>query len=176
MAHSKSILVYAFWFLGSLVFSQSVIAFELTTTDFIQFTSAKSKSEVAAAKYALNTSNSPAVRAFAQRVLDEQASVVAGLELLAQQEGIALDDPSAKRNGYVFIRKGETFDTAYAHKRNLELKRIAALLRSALFSENQAVRLFAEKTLPGVMQHWYEAQQLSRTLSNSAHNQVAAVL
>ena len=86
------------------------------------------------------------------------------LEILAKQEGIILD--RQQQGAYVFIRKGETFDTAYANKRAAESKRMVRVVRKAMLSENPEVRRYAQQALPMLMQHWYQAQHLVRALNN----------
>ncbi len=167
MKKAKLIFVYASWLLITLVASQAVIAEELITADFIQYASAQSVSEVAAAKLALKTSNSPAVRAYAQDMLDEHSVVLVSLQTLAQQEGVAINMDS-QQHAFVFIRKGETFDIAYASKRTAVLKRLVRVMRKAIFSESPDVRHYAEKTLPVLMQHWYQSQSLVHSLQNPA--------
>ena len=162
MTPAPFFFMYAFWLVASV--GNNTVAEEFVTADFIQFAAAKNLSEVAAAKLALKTSASPEVKAYAQRRLDEQAALQASLEILAQQQGIALD--RQQQGAYVFIRKGETFDTAYANKRAAELKRMVRVVRKAMLAESPDVRRYAEKTLPVLMQHWYQSQQLVRTLNN----------
>lgn len=163
MKKAKFFLVCVFWLMAAVV-GNSAVAEEFVTADFIRFASAKSMSEVAAAKLALNTSNSSAVKAYAQRRLAEHAALRASLDALAEQEGITLDRQS--QGAYVFIRKGETFDTAYANKRAAELKRMVRVMRKAMLAENPEVRRYAEQALPVLMQHWYQSQQLVRALNN----------
>lgn len=165
MKRVKLVIAGIFWLLVSWS-GQAALADELITADFIQFASAKSRSEAAAAELALKTTESAQVRAYAQGILDKQPVVQAQLESLAQQEGIVLGERQ-QRNAYVFIRKGETFDTAYAHKRAAELKRLVRITRKAMFSENLQVRAYAEQTLPALMQRWYHTQQLVIALNNS---------
>ncbi|WP_039917829.1 DUF4142 domain-containing protein [Cellvibrio mixtus] len=166
-------LVCAFWLMAP-VMANAAAAEEFVTADFIRFVSAKNMSEMAAAKLALKTSSSPDVQAYAQRRLEEQVALLASLQSLAQQQGILLDHQP--RGAYVFIRKGETFDTAYTNKRAAEVKRMVRIVRKATLSENPAVRDYAEQTLPALMQHWYQLQQLVATLNNpviSADSRVA---
>ncbi len=146
---------------------QLALANELVTADFIVYASVKNKSEAAAAKLALQNSHSTQIRIYAQRMLDEYLAAQTRLALLAQQEGVVLDD-EPHHKAYVFIRKGETFDTAYASKRVAELKRLVQLTRKAMFSQDAEVRRYAEQTLPVLMQHWYQAQQLVLALNNSS--------
>lgn len=144
---------------------RSALANQLVTSDFIAYVSVKNKSGAAAAKLALQNSNSVHVRIYAQRMLDEYLTEQIRLALLAQQKGVALED-ELQHKAYVFIRKGETFDTAYASKRVAELKRVVQLTRKAMFSQDAEVRRYAEQTLPVLMQHWYQAQQLVLALNN----------
>ncbi len=164
MKKAKLILVYTFWLIASAV-GNTAMAEEFVAADFIRFASAKSMSEVAAAKLALKTSNSSEVKAYAQRRLEEHATLLAPLESLARQEGIILD--RQPQGAYVFIRKGETFDTAYTNKRAAELKRMVRVVRKAMLAENPEVRRYAEQALPVLMQHWYQVQHLVRALNNS---------
>lgn len=160
------LVVTLFWLMAGWS-GQAALAEELITADFILFASTKNKSEVAAAKLALMSSRSAQVKAYAQRMLDEQPILQAHLESLAQLEGIVLDG-KLQRKAYVFIRKGETFDMAYANKRAAELKRLIHVTRKAIFSENPEVRRYAEKTLPVLMQRRYHTQQLVLALNNSS--------
>ena len=163
MKKAKLFLVCAFWLMAAVV-GNSAVAEEFVAADFIRFAAAKNMSEVAAAKRALKMSTSAEVKAYAQRRLDEQAVLRAPLEALAQQEGVTLD--YSQQGSYVFIRKGETFDTAYANKRAAELKRMVRVMRKAMLAENPDVRRYAEQALPVLMQHWYQSQQLVRALNN----------
>lgn len=163
MKNVKFFLVCACWLVASVV-GNNAVAEEFVTADFIRFAAAKSMSEMAAAKLALSTSVSPEVKAYAQRQLDEQVMFRVPLEILAKQEGIILD--RQQQGAYVFIRKGETFDTAYANKRAAESKRMVRVVRKAMLSENPEVRRYAQQALPMLMQHWYQAQHLVRALNN----------
>lgn len=159
----KFFLVGVFWLAASVV-GNDAAAEEFVTADFIRFAAAKSMSEMAAAKLALETSTSPEVKAYAQNRLDAQVTLLAPLETLAQQEGIILD--RQQQSTYVFIRKGETFDTAYANKRAAESKRMVKIVRKAMLSEDFEVRRYAQHALPMLMQHWYQAQHLVLALNN----------
>lgn len=150
------VLLVLLWIQAPGVFAY---ADELTAAEFIQFAATKSNAEVAAAKLALNSSCSGEVKAYAQRVMAEQSEILSALETLAQQEGIAMN-AAATSGAYVFIRKGETFDTAYANKRAQELKRLVKVVRKAMTSTNPELRHYAENTLPLLMHHWYQAQHL----------------
>lgn len=166
MKRVKLLLAGIFWLVASWS-GQSALADELVTADFIVYISVKNKSEAAAAKLALQNSTSAQVRIYAQRMLDEHLAAQTRLASLAQQEGVVLDNVPHHK-AYVFIRKGETFDTAYANKRAAELKRLVRLTRKAMFSENPAVSRYAEQTLPVLMQQWYQTQQLVLALNNSS--------
>lgn len=165
MKKAKLILLWLPWLLA--IAAQSVLADELTTADLIRFASAKHSSETAAAKLALQTSRSPEVMAYAQRMLDEQSVMLASLETLVRQAGVALDNRKPQA-AYVFIRKGENFDRAYANKRAAELKRMVRVVRKAMVSEDAGMRHYAEQTLPLLMQHWYQTQQLVQVLNNAS--------
>jgi len=130
---------------------------------FIEIASVRSISELETAKIALQKSNSPLVRAYAQSMITESAATLVSLRKLANDSHLYIYSDAelqTKARKYIFERKGKTFDTAYADMRAAECRKMVTLFREAVGSDEVLFKHYAETELPSLMHHLYMAQQL----------------
>ena len=163
---SRMLLVLGVFLFSSKPFAETV---EFDSKKFVELASLKFIAEIETAKTALQKSSSPAVRAYAHSMIEENGGRLSELRSLAIQNHIALlNDVEllSKAHKYIFIRKGQSFESAYASMRDLERRKIVNLYRSAIKSDNEAMKHYAESALPKLMRHLYMSQELVKNVAS----------
>jgi putative membrane protein len=121
--------------------------------------------EIQTGRLALTKSQSPQVRAFAQKMIDDHTMAMQELQRLAQSTGASLPGDTDLLHKAIAaelgILSGDTFDRQYMsqvgvtdHRRTQEL-----LEQTARSAGNPALRAYAQKMLPTVSRHLDQAQQ-----------------
>jgi putative membrane protein len=121
--------------------------------------------EIQTGRLALTKSQSPQVRAFAQKMIDDHTMAMQELQRLVQRAGASLPSDTDLLHKAIAaelgILSGDTFDRQYMsqvgvtdHKRTQEL-----LEQTARSASNPALRAYAQKILPTVSRHLDQAQQ-----------------
>ncbi|PWW45551.1 putative outer membrane protein [Melaminivora alkalimesophila] len=124
--------------------------------------------EVEAARLALQKSQNPEVREFAQRMIDDHTKAAQELGALATAKNHSLPDgPSLLQKGKLKLlgtHGDEKFDRSYiedlgpkAHRETIEL-----FEKGAREAHDPDVRAYAEKTLPTLREHLSMAEKLDR--------------
>jgi putative membrane protein len=126
--------------------------------EFVDAASVGGVFEVRAARLALERDVSPAVRQFAQRVVDEYEPANAELALLALTAGIRapgdLDAEHQTQLDELARAQGPAFEGAYrAGEIAAHDAAIARFQRAAAECEDAGLRAFAERTLPVLRKH-----------------------
>jgi putative membrane protein len=150
----------------------SAETFELDSQKFIDIASINSVSEIETAKVALQKSASPAVQNYAQAMITENTNYLNELRSLASQHHLSMPSDvelQTKARKYVFERKGQDFDRAYAGMRAAERRKMVNLYRQAINSNDASFKIYAETALPSLMQQLYEAQKLLQTVDSTSH-------
>jgi len=165
-------LLYCFTLMlsGSLLSEVATASSSFTGQDFIDVASLRSISEIETAKIALQKSSSPDVKAYAQRIFEEQTSELKKLRKLAEAQHLHMASDAElqlKARIFVFQRNGRTFDAAYADMRVLERRKSVNLFREVAERANGDIRLYAIQQLPILMHHLYMAQTLVGDVKNT---------
>jgi putative membrane protein len=122
--------------------------------------------EVQAAQLAEQRATSPQIKQFAQRMITDHSAANTELQQIAKQANIALPSQPAGKDAAEGQQlrglNGGTFDRAYAqgqlrdHHETVEL-----FQKEASSGEDQALRAFAQKTLPILQQHLQMVEALN---------------
>lgn len=132
--------------------------------------------EVELARLAQSKAQSPAVKDFARRMLDEHSQANAQLAAAARQGG--LEPPAKPSPEHEAMRSqlaslsGAAFDDAYLRGQLVEHQKTAQLLQWEMGNGQQApLQRFAASTLPAVLDHLDHVQQLLAEQSGAARRQ-----
>jgi putative membrane protein len=122
--------------------------------------------EIQAAQLAQQRSASPQVRQFASRMISDHTDANNELQQIAQQESIDLPSAPDSRDAGAVKRlsgmNGSEFDQSYAQEELRDHQQVVALFRKeATSGSDQALKEFAQKTLPTLQQHLQLAQGLN---------------
>lgn len=123
--------------------------------------------EVKASEYALAKAADPAVKTFAQQMIDDHKKVGQELEALAAAKGVKLPDgPSIVQNAKIKVlsgASGASFDRKYAENIGVEAHEDAVKLfrKAAADAQDADVKAFAAKTLPSLEHHLQMARDLA---------------
>lgn len=115
--------------------------------------------EVAASKIALEKTQNPDVKKFAQKMIDEHTKVGADLKQLASSKDVSVpSEPSVAQRGKIAILdklSGTTFDKRYASMIGVTAHKDAVKLfqKASTSAQDPEVRSFAVKTLPDLQEH-----------------------
>ena len=120
--------------------------------------------EVELGKIALNKSQDPEVRAFAQRMVTDHGKANQELTSLARAKGIAaptsLDAEHRTMIANLERESGPAFDRAYCEHMVMDHTKAIALFESASKAPDTDVAQFARKTLPTLKEHKQMAARL----------------
>jgi putative membrane protein len=131
---------------------------------FVKKAALAGMTEVEAGKVALNKSQDPAIREFAQRMVKDHGKANSELELLAANKGVSaprqLDPEHKEMLDTLKAKSGKDFDQAYAEHMNMDHSKAIALFESAAGSSDPDFAQFAKKTLPTLKEHKALASKL----------------
>ena len=122
--------------------------------------------EVQAAQLAQQRASSPQVRQFASRMMTDHTAANSELQQIAQQENIDIPSQPDSKDAASMKRlsgmSGTQFDQMYAQEELRDHQQDVALFRKeAQSGRDQALKEFAQKTLPTLQQHLQLAQQMN---------------
>ena len=126
--------------------------------------------EVEASKIALEKSSNPAVKQFAQKMIDEHTAVGEELKQLASSKNVSLpEEPSMAQRAKIAVLeklKGNTFDQRYASMIGVSAHEDAVKLfqKASSSAQDAEVKSFAAKTLPGLEKHLAMGRELKQSL------------
>lgn len=153
--------------------SFSVLA-DVDAEDFVEGASEKNYAEIEAAKIALEKSQNSAVRAFAQKMINDHTASNTELRSIASAKKVELEDDADLANkakaAILKQRDGESFDVAYANNQVTAHRKTIEFYQEASKSEDTEVRTFAVAALPKLQHHLKEAEALVNELSKNSPN------
>ena len=152
---------------------------DVDVDDFVEEASEKNIAEIEAGKLALEKSQTPSVRAFAQKMINDHTANNTELRSIAASKKVELSDDAAlaskAKATLMKQRDGESFDAAYANNQVKAHRDAIEFYKKASKSKDTEVRTFAVAALPKLQHHLQDAETLvselaknSETLDNTA--------
>lgn len=137
------------------------------TQSFIKHAASGGLLEVKLGQLATERAKNPAVKQFAQRMVDDHSKANKELEAVAGQKGVQLSGKLNKKDQATFDKfadlKGEDFDREYIQCMLKDHEHdVAEFEKQARNATDQDVKTFAAKTLPTLREHL----QMVRALAN----------
>jgi len=125
-----------------------------------------SEAEVALGQLAQQKAESPDVKAFGERMVNDHTKANDNLKEVASQAGVTLPTkPNAKdtaEKARLEKMSGAQFDKAYMNYMVAEHKKdIAEFQKEATHANDPAVKSFAQTTLPTLQSHLQEAESIA---------------
>lgn len=158
---STSLFVMAFGIAGSAMAKDTV-----EPAKFVEDASAAGVAEIETAKLALQKSTSPAVKTFAQEIINDHTAANKQLIGIAQKKGLKVSteaELTAKAKALVLKqRDGESFDEAYANNQVKAHKDAIELFNKAAVSPDVELASFAVAALPKLEHHLHAAEALAK--------------
>jgi len=133
---------------------------------FVQKAAEASLAELELSRLASDQAQSPAVRAFAQRMVQDHAQNASELEIIAAHENLALPetltDEHAQLRSELARERGTRFDNTYMNAMLSGHQTLAKLLRSSEAAvSTDELRTYIKKTLPIVEHHQRMAENIT---------------
>ena len=133
---------------------------------FARMAASGGMAEIEAAQLAQQRAGSPQVRQFASRMIADHTDANNELQQIAEQENIDLPSQPDSKDMTAVKRlsgmNGTQFDQAYAQQELRDHQQDVALFRKeAQSGRDQALKEYAQKTLPTLQQHLQMAQGLN---------------
>jgi putative membrane protein len=140
-----------------------------TDTTFMKTLAQGGLAEVEAGKMATEKANDPAVKQFAQQMVEDHTKNNDELKALAQKSGVTLPTTMShqlqSQQSKLENANGVTFDSAYVKDQVQDHQKTVQLLEQEIHGgHDPAVRQFAQETLPVVQHHLDMAKQLQSKL------------
>jgi putative membrane protein len=124
---------------------------------FVEKAAQDGMTEVELGKVALEKSQNPEVRNFAQRMVTDHGKANSELATLAKQKGIdapkKLDAEHQAMVKNLKAKDGASFDSEYSHHMNMDHSKAISLFEAASKSPDKDLAGFAKKTLPTLKEH-----------------------
>jgi putative membrane protein len=131
---------------------------------FVKSAAQDGMTEVELGKVALDKSQDPAVRNFAQRMVTDHTKANSELATIAAGKGIdapkTLDAEHQAMVNTLKQKSGAEFDAEYSRHMNMDHNKAVALFESGSKSSDKDLAGFASKTLPTLKEHKKLAQKL----------------
>ncbi len=135
-------------------------------TAFMKQAAENNHAEIESSRLALQKATDPAVKAFAQHMVDDHGKTGKELASLAASKGVQLPDgPSLMQKAKLKLLEaadGANFDRRYSETMGLAAHRdtIALFQKASTGARDPDIKAFATKTLPALRQHLEMAQKL----------------
>jgi putative membrane protein len=133
---------------------------------FVDEASEASVAEIETSKLALQKSTTPAIKTFAQEMIDDHTAANKELAGIASKKGLKVETDSEltdKAKAFVLKqRDGESFDKAYANNQVKAHKEAIELFNKAAVSPDVELAKFATVTLPKLEHHLHSAEALAK--------------
>ena len=142
-------------------------ASEPTSKQFVKDAVESNLAEIKASELALTKSDNPAVKSFAQRMIDDHTKGNTQLEAVAARENIKVPDDSAITQRaelkMLQMKSGAGFDKSYLDQMKKDHDKAVKLFKDAASSGkvDADLKAFASKTLPTLEQHQHAVMQLA---------------
>lgn len=132
---------------------------------FVEDAAEAGLAEVAEGKVVVQRAQDPAVKQYAQKMVDEHGAANEALMRLAQQKGITLPSDADRRQRREIEslqkRSGADFDSAYVKAQVADHRKTVALFeKRARSGQDEDLKQWAAKTLPTLQQHLQMARDL----------------
>lgn len=165
MTHKPlSIAIAALAIAASGAFAQDKLA--RADAAFIKDAAQGGMAEVESSQLAVQKANDPAIKSFAQRMVEDHTKANQELKALAQTKGVELPgDPSMMQKAKVkslSTADGATFDQRYTESMGVKAHEDTVKLfqKAANSAKDADVKAFASKTLPTLQGHLKMAREL----------------
>jgi putative membrane protein len=137
-----------------------------TRSDFAREAAIANMTEIELGKLAVDKSGDPAIRAFAQRMVDEHSKAFAELKAVVGNSGVGtptqLDGPHGARVQRLDRLSGAEFDVAYTEAMVVEHRQAIERFERERGAGDTALSAYAAKYLPALREHLREAAALQR--------------
>jgi putative membrane protein len=171
---SKSLLLLALSGVSSAVIAAGADQGVPEPRTFVMKAAQDGMTEVEAGKVALEKSQDPAIRTFAQRMVTDHGKSNAELASIAKSKGIdvpkELDAEHQAMVDALSAKSGKEFDAEYSNHMNMDHSKAIALFEGGSKSTDKDLAGFAKKTLPTLKQH----KQMAETLPGKSASAAAA--
>lgn len=161
---SKSILFLALAGVSSAAMSADAESTPPNVPAFVSKAAQAGMTEVEVGKLALEKSRDPAIRGFAQRMVDDHSKANAELAAIATAKGVTapkkLDAEHQAMVNSMKAMPAQDFDREYSEHMNMDHTKAVALFESASHASDPQIAAFAQKTLPTLKKHKELAEKL----------------
>lgn len=157
-------VVYATAF--TLAGASFALAQEMSAQDFVNEAASGGMFEVQSSELALERAQGDEVKAFAQMMVTDHTANNEELKAAAEAEGLTvpteIEGAAAENMEAVEAAEGEGFDAVYAERQVAQHEAAVQLFEAyAQTGMEEALKAYAEKSLPVLQQHLEQAQGLT---------------
>lgn len=140
---------------------------------FVEAAARAGMAEVAAGKVAMQRAQDPAVRQFAQQMVEDHTAANEDLMKLAQQKGVAPpadpDRTHRREMDAMAKRSGADFDRAYMKAQVADhQKTVSVFEKQAKSGKDEDLKQWAAKMLPTLQQHLQRARDMQGSIAGGA--------
>jgi putative membrane protein len=137
---------------------------------FVKTAAQDGMTEVELGKLAMDRSSNPAVKRFAQKMVQDHGAANAELSGIAKRKSLqvpsGLDEEHQGMVTKLSAKSGAAFDADYAKHMAMDHTQAVALFQSEVQSNDSELATFAKKTLPTLQEHKQMADRLSASVAS----------
>jgi putative membrane protein len=162
MKVSQSILFLALAGVSSAAMAADAERTPPNLPTFVSKAAQDGMTEVEVGKIALAKSQDPAIRGFAQKMVDDHSKANSELAAIAEAKGVTPPKKlDAEHQAMVnALKSAPDFDREYSQHMNMDHSKAIALFESASQADDPQLAAFAKKTLPTLKAHKQLAEKL----------------
>jgi putative membrane protein len=166
MKTTKYLLTTVFLMALSTLCSTAMAKDTIDPVKFVDQASAAGVAEIEEGKLALQKSTTPAVKTFAQEIINDHTAANKELAGIAQKKNLKVATEAellTKAKAFILKqRDGQSFDEAYANNQVKAHKETIELFNKAAASPDVDLAAFAVATLPKLEHHLHAAETLAK--------------
>jgi putative membrane protein len=132
---------------------------DMSSQDFVKHAAQANLAEIKVSQLALEKAQSPDVKQFAQKMIDDHTKASSELAQLAMSKNLKVPDDTDMMHKasmkMLQAKSGDSFDSAYMEQMNKDQQKVIDMFQSASTSHkvDKDLQAFASKTLPKLQQH-----------------------
>lgn len=151
--------------LAALMLAGNVYAKDIPDKDFLEKAAKSAQMEIAMGRLGQQHASSPAVKEFAQRLVQDHQKAQQELQTLASARGMEIKESNDKHHDKLAKKHGAEFDKEFVKEAAKEHRKdVKTFEKEAKNAKDPEVRAWAEQTLPVLQQHLQMAERLEKEI------------
>jgi len=151
--------------LTALMLASNVFAKDIPDKGFLEKAAKSAQMEIQMGRLGQQHASSPAVKEFAQRLVQDHQKAQQELQTLASARGLEIKESNEKHHDKLAKKHGADFDKEFIKEAVKEHRKdVKSFEKEAKKAKDPEVRAWAEQTLPVLQEHLQTAERLEKEI------------